>query len=882
MNIRIIAAALATGSCIAALAVPAAAQTQPQSRSYDIPAGSLKAALDAYGRQSGRPIIYRADEVRGAKSAGYRGSAQADQALEAVLSGTGFSARAGEAGSVAVVRENAGSPGIDNAPASADDSAAVDVGGEILVTARKRSETLRDVPTAITAFSSQTLEQIGASDFNDYALRVPGLGFANFGAAPLRGVGPQMSVRGLPDTGYYVGETPIPSANLKLVDINRVEVLKGPQGTLYGASSMSGLVKVVPNIANLGEVEGRGELTLSSTKHGGFNYDVSGMVNAPLVQDKLAVRIVGYKTRQDGFIDKVPATDAAGGLDLGATIKDTNVEKIWGLRASLVARPTEWLDIEASALHENQKAEDVGLYDTFVRDVTGNFGNLSPVVEPNENKLSLYNLTLRADAGAFDVTTSTSYYDMKSYTFEDRALLGNFFVGLLTAQAPAVVAGLVAGGVLPAGSTVVSPPNMTFFAPGSNTTDIHLKRWVQEVRLSSKGQGPLNWTLGGFYQDTSSLADYFGSIPTAVEAATISVDVPGQGIVPFPLLSSDIVINRFTVVDTRELGLFGEVNYELTDKLTLAVGGRLYQSKYAQVLTDRSASIFVPTVLNAPRGKVTDSGFVPKANLSFRPDDDTMLYAQVSKGFRAGSFTDTSGVSPLCADELAEFGLTRGDVVPLKSDTLWSYEGGAKISRLDRRLFVDVAVFYNQWSDLQQAFQFQCGMALSVNAGKARSYGAELAIDARPVDGLSLGLAAGYLNSKITESDSRSILQEGDGFTLAPKWTFAGNGQYSFPMGGGFDGYLRADYQYQSATKFDFQGLPSSRKSAFEVVNARIGITSDRWDAALFVNNLFNEEAVLADLTLGIAGTPVPLGSDNRRIRPFTPRTIGLNFAIRY
>ncbi|MDT9598752.1 TonB-dependent receptor domain-containing protein [Sphingosinicella rhizophila] len=876
MNIRTIAAALSVGTCIAALAVPAHAQTT----NYDIPQGSLKAALDAYGRQSGRPVIYRADDVRGVNTRGYRGTASPDQALEGLLAGTGFTARAGDAGSVAIVRAEVGGPSAEDS--SADENGA---GGEIVVTARKREETLSDVPAAITAFSGRDLEDIGADDFDDYALRVPGLGFTSLGAAGPRGIGPQINIRGLPDTGYYIGETPIPPSNLKLVDINRVEVLKGPQGTLYGTSSMGGLVKIVPNVANVRQLEMRGEGTLSSTKHGGLNYDVNAMINAPIIEDRLALRIVGYKLRKDGFIDRVPATDAFGGLDLGAIEEDVNVEKVWGLRASLVARPTDWLDIELNALHENQKSEDVGFYDTFVRDVTGNFGRLLPIKEPVENKISLYNLTLRADAGIFDITSATSLYKLDSYSVEDRTLLGNFYVGLLTAQGPSIVSSLVAAGLLPPGSTVVSPVNNSFFSVGSNSTDLDTKRWIQEIRLSSKAGGRLNWTIGGFFQDTSTTNLFFGEIPNAAAAATLSVNAPGIGLIPFPLLVNDIVINRLSDSDTRELGLFGEASYDFTDQFTLTLGGRLYKTKFASVLTDLSSSIFVPTVQNFPRASVSDSGFAPKANLSFRPDEDTMLYAQVSKGFRAGSFTNTSAFSPLCSAELAQFGITRGDIVPLKSDTLWSYEGGAKFSRMNRRLFVDAAVFYNDWSDLQQLFLLSCGVGFNVNAGKARSYGAELSIEARPAEGLTLGFAGGYLNTRITEGDPRATLQVGDSFNLSPKWMFAANGEYRFPLDGigeGLNGYLRADYQYQGRTTFDFQNAPTSQKPSLDVVNARMGLVSDRWEAALFVDNLFNEESILADFTLSAVGTPVPIGTNNRRIRPFTPRTIGINVSVKY
>jgi iron complex outermembrane receptor protein len=873
MRTGMITLALAAGASLAAISVPARAQAAVIS--YDIPAGSLKAALDAYGRQSGRPVIYRGEQVRGITSQGYRGSAQADEALNKVLAGTGFTARGGEAGSVAIVRV------ADNRPSADSDISGRDI--DIIVTARRREETLRDVPAALTAFSSRDLEETGADDFDDYAVRVPGLGFTDLGAVPSRGQGPVINIRGIPDAGYYIGETPIPSANLKLVDINRVEVLKGPQGTLYGTSSMGGLVKIVPNAANPSRFEGRVETTLSTTRHGGFNYDVNAMVNAPIVQDKLALRVVGYKVRKDGFIDKVPAIDSFGALNRAATIKGTNVEKVWGVRGSLVAKPTEWLDIELSALHENQRTEDPGFFDTFVRDATGRLGNLSPIKEPAENKISLFNMTLRADAGAFEIISSTSHYRLDAAALEDRSLLSNLYVSSLTSQGAAIVAGAVASGALPAGSTVISPPNTNFFSKGFNTTDVAARRWMQELRLSSTGEGPLRWTVGGFFQDASSDQYFFGSMPGVVAAATLSVNVPGIGVIPLPLLSSNVIINREAELGTRELGLFADASYTFAEKLTLNVGGRYYKTRVSNLSTDLTSSIFVPVVNNFPRASVTDAGFAPKVNLSYRPDQDTLVYAQASKGFRSSSLTNTGTFSPTCAQELNGFGITRGDIVPLKSDTLWSYEAGTKVSGMNRRLFVDAAVFYNQWKDLQQYYILQCGSALFVNAGKARNYGAEVAIDAQPVDGLSLGLAVGYLDTKITQSDPRSLLRAGDDFTLAPKWTFAANAKYGFSLGAGLNAYIRGDWQHQTKTKFDFQNSPISPKPGFTVVNLRTGLVSGRWDAALFVDNVFNEEAILADFTYAVAGgVIVPLGTDNRRIRPFTPRTIGVNMSMRF
>ncbi len=769
---------------------------------------------------------------------------------------------------------------------------------EVIVTATKRAQSERDVPLSIEAFSGQELKDIGAIDFDDFAVRVPGLGFANSGPASLRGssggTGLSINIRGLGGTGgagststaYYLDETPVPSLNLKLVDVERVEILKGPQGTLYGARGFGGLVKIVTNRPRMNEFSGEIAAKISFTDDGGVNHEEELIVNIPIVQDTLSFRAAGYFVRNEGFVDQIPAIDALGNVDQSLAQEDVDDEKTEGARASLLFEPTENFTADLSFIYEHQGLDSLTITDQFLADNFDTLGTLSPTKEPVDNDIFNYNATLTFNAAAFDVTSSTSLFKEKAFNSEDRAFLSNFFVGQFTN--PLVVASflpaLEAASLIPPGTTVASSTNTTYFPFGSfNTSDIDTESFIQEVRLASTHGGPFQWMVGGFYEDTKTDIVFFGESPGAIAAGTVALDAPGIGLIPFPVISTDVVINRRSDRSTRELAAFSELSYSFMDDLTFTAGLRYFDTEVSAGTEDLSASVFAPAIGPATFNQASEDGVTPKFLLSYRASDDALVYAQAVKGFRIGGFTDASAgtPTPTCQSDLAGLGITGDGIVEFESDDLWTYELGAKTSWIDGKLTIDGVAFYNDWQNLQQAILVpSCGISVTQNAGSARSFGFETELSAELAEGLMFSVAYGYLDSKITESDIGG-LPEGSSFTLAPDHSIATSLSYSAPLPGSmsdFDGFVRVDYTYQSDTTFNFLQNFTSPQPAFDTINLRAGIFREDWQVSVFAENVANERAILADTTaLQVGGASRVLGTESRNVRIMRPRTIGVS-----
>jgi iron complex outermembrane receptor protein len=765
---------------------------------------------------------------------------------------------------------------------------------EVIVTATKREETVRDVAMTVTAFSGAQLADMGAVNFDDYAMKVPGLGFSSPGPVAYRGYGPAMNIRGIggtgaePTTGFYIDETPLVSQNIKLYDINRVEILNGPQGTLYGARSYGGLVKVVTNKARADIFEANGSLGISSTERGGLNWETNAMVNIPL-SDEFALRAVAYYVDNGGYIDSVPITNAFGGVDLDNIKRDTNDEETKGGRLSLNWTPSDFFDGQVNVLYEDQFASNVFVLDTWLQDNYGINGVLQGQTEPTGNTIRNYNLTLNFHTSVADITSSTSYSDLDAFNIEDRTAFGNIFMALVTDPAGLVpgIEGAIAAGLLPPGTTIATPlPILDFFSIGYNSTDTANKAFTQEVRMVSTGDGPLQWLTGAYYQDRSSDVLFYGEIPGIVAAGTLQLDIPGFGLVPFPLFNSNIIINRMSGNDTEELGLFGEMDYAFADNWEATVGLRWFDTDYSQGLEDLSTSLFVPTILPPSHFEISEDGFNPKFGLSYRPTDNALLFATASKGFRIGGVTDTGGstATASCESTLNAFGIERGEGLPYDSDSLWTYELGAKTAWADNRVLLDATLYYNDWSDLQQAiFLPVCGIGIFQNAGKAESKGLEINLAAVLTEGLTLGTAFAFMDSEITESDALG-LPVGTQLTLAPEFKGAVNLTYERPLSmdaGRWSFFGRMDYTYQDDALFDFNNSLSSTQPSFHTLGLRAGLTSERWDIIAFADNVTDEDAMLFDLTL-VNGFVIPLGTDNRRIRPLRPPTYGVTFTVRY
>ena len=453
--IRTLAGALSTAACIAALATPAMAQRQ----AFHIPAGSLKSALDAYARQTSRQVIYRADEVGSVRSPGARGTISADAALNALLAGTGFSVRVDSSGALAIVKsgsgQNAGEKGSSREEVDAPTAATEGRNDEILVTAQRVEQKLRDVPISMSVLGGEQLDRSGDSVVDQLG-RVPGVAEAD-----TRVGAKQLTIRGVSSTndwfagtstvGYYLDSVPfgfvrqgfVPDSNA--YDLERVEVLRGPQGTLYGVSALNGVVRVLTAEPDLDEFALKMRVLGSSTKSGGEGYRGDGAINVPIVSGKLALRSAVSYESSPGWIDGPTGSDINDSDNLTARIK---------LRAAL----TDNLSITAMLWHTES---DTGAGPSSARDRT----TIRQIPESSSTNYDIYALRAELDLDAFSITSSTSYMDFSSTS------LISFF------------------------------PGSTDYLSSLFTSN----NFSQEIALTSNTDGPIKWSIGGIYRNVKDL-----------------------------------------------------------------------------------------------------------------------------------------------------------------------------------------------------------------------------------------------------------------------------------------------------------------------------------------------------------------------------------------
>jgi iron complex outermembrane recepter protein len=441
--------ALACGVCIVAMATPANAQ----SRTYNIPAGSLKTALEQYRTQSGRPIIYKADQLRGARSGGVSGAMSADAALEAILAGTLFRAKADSSGAVAIVHVGNGQGTSGDARPSATVSEAGD-GQDIVVTAQRRSEPLQRVPISASVASGKDLDRSNYQGISEVLSTVPGVAISN----AFQGGGTQLSIRGVSAgaplfggssaVAYYLDAVPFgllkstftPDSNP--YDLQRVEVLRGPQGTLYGSSALNGVVRVLTNDADPTAFDFKARASGSRTDKGGFNYRGDMAVNVPLVQDSLAVRAtLGYQN-DSGWIDSPNKSNVNG-------------DHLFSGRFKITAKPTDRLTLNGSVWisRTHYDAPSIGDRQDF---------NTSTLSQPINTDFDSYSLTAGYDLGFARLTSSTSFLRFNN------------------------------------GSLLDLRP-ITF--PLTLFTGLKANVFTQEVSLNSQGDGPWRWSIGGIYRN---------------------------------------------------------------------------------------------------------------------------------------------------------------------------------------------------------------------------------------------------------------------------------------------------------------------------------------------------------------------------------------------
>jgi len=704
----------------------------------------------------------------------------------------------------------------------------------IVVTAQKREQSLLDVPISVTAMTGEKLEAMGADQFADYAASVPGLGFSSVGTFGNRG-SRQINLRGISSNvgsatvGFYINETPLRFVDPRVIDLERIEVLRGPQGTLYGAGAMGGAIRVITAKPNLVDFSGKVAGTLSYTENGETNYSLNGMVNLPLVEGRAALRVTGFYDADGGYIDNeptealpLPATQVStSAAQLVGNAQNYNDETISGYRVALTLEPTDSLTITPSVYHQRHESDAWSAYIAEVGDLKSNFLEMSP----HSEDFTLYDLTLNYDFGGAVLTSSTSFTDFSLLTTEP-------FERVLTAFF---------------GAPYVAPYR----------SNIDQEVFVQEVRLASSGDGPLTWLVGAFYQkDDQTTRQRF-------VAPDINADLFGG----FPVVTNGELFVFDADREETQKAVFGEATYALSPKVDVTLGLRWFDVESTRVGVADGLFNGGQTLTDVTSH---ESGWTPKAEISFHPADDTLIYASVSKGFRPG-FGFVVPPSPLCDADLTALGISSvsGQV---ESDSLWSYETGAKTRVMDGRLTLAGSVYYNRWTNLQQSVELPtCGFVFSANAGAAESRGFELEATFRPIDALVVDLAVGYVNAELTEAAPGVAGAEGDRLLFVPDWNVAVGVTYRHPVGEtDMTAFYHADYQYTGDMNFTFAPLPADLHSrdGYSIAGARVGLETPGWTAAAFVENLFDERPTVGNLRFATSGLLI----NTRR-----PRTVGIS-----
>lgn len=712
---------------------------------------------------------------------------------------------------------------------------------DIIVTANKRPESILDVAGAISAFRGDDLLKNGITSIADFAGQTSGLQFnAGYGtgAPVIRGINTGadfgqsvgITVNGAPvgpSSSFQTGGAS--SLDLDPIDLERVEVLKGPQGTVYGANTLAGLIAYSLREPDLQKPTAIARGGLSGTENGGTSHSVRAAASVPIVEDQLAVRLSGFYDRRAGFIDNNLAN-----------LTNQNHWRSYGVQGSVLAKPSDRLRIFVAGIYQkqNQHAQDQVVYTANRTPRDGDLINNDYLV-PNTNRKTRFAVgKIDYDVDFADLTSVTSYQHLNvNYAFpQETGTLNFIFVNVLPSL----------------GGVTIPPPGLL-----SNDTLNDFKKFTQEVRLTSTGSGPISWLVGGYYTHERSEQEQ------SVNARTISGALA-------PLINPTL---RVTIPTTlTEYSAFGNLTYAFSPAFDITGGlrvGQIDQVNRTLVSGSNFAAynlLFVvsglgsgpPADTGPQEGSKTVATYLATARYHFSRDG--MIFARFATGFRPGGPNfPVPGLDPV-----------------YDPDQTYNYELGLKTKFWDGRGSFDVTGYYLEWKNFL-AFASAGGLSGFANAGDARVYGVEAGATLRPVDGLSLSGTLAFSDSKVTRVNAAAagIAQVGDTLPYNPRWSGSLSAEYRAPVDGRWQAVARGSARFvgsrnsspQSSVAFPNYVLPG-----YSLFDVHAGMESEHVDIDLFVRNLTDKRAQLAAYT--------QLGPNQITVQQ--PRTIGAAVTFKY
>lgn len=822
---------------------------------------------------------------------------------------------------------------------------------EIVVTATRRSEALSKVPISVTAFSQESLDEHGVKDFTDIARFTPGIAIDQTGtnAISIRGIS---SSGGAGTTGIYLDDTPIqmrsvgfnPDDSLpKTFDLDRVEVLRGPQGTLFGAGSEGGTVRYILTAPKLHGSSTYLRSELSFTQNGQPSYELGIAQGTALIDGTLGIRASAWYRKDGGWIDRVDPTSRV------VTERNANHADAYMLRLAAVWQPVANLTFTPSIVYQNAKKHDESTYwPAYSNPDSGNFNNATPERLQVPDKYYLPALKIEANFAHSQLISNTSYYSRD----EETAYQGTVY-DLAYYQALGWPDNPNTGGLSCGPTSVATEPPCDWY-PLIDASGLHLppgfenfqspntvtntqRSWTQEVRWQSTDDASRwRWTLGAFWQQSkeksievlkdSNIVDLFqflyGVDPYDVFLQpplyvlpgfwyTCNGQLPPTGVAYTAIPECAIYYNSNATTD-RQTAVFGELGYSFTDRLRVTFGERVARTSFSLENYADGLENFGPSARSASSSETANT---PKLTFSYQHDPANLYYATYAKGFRAGG-----GNAPLpdfCTPDLDGIGYPNGAPLTYKSDSTQSFEVGSK-NNLGSGFRIATSVYYIRWQDIQQSVYVPggCGLQFTDNLGTAVAKGFDLQAEFSLGD-FKFEVATGYTDARYTKSTTLKspfcpstsdtpclpLANSGNAISgqssinlspgLTPPWTTSVGVQYDFKAGER-PAYVRFDYQYQSRNYWpstlqdpgtsqynrDTYALPKN-----EFAQLRGGVTLGNWGLAAFVDNLFDSHTVL-NYQKGQADCFSPAGcagspSEQENQYTFRPRTIGVTATLR-
>ena len=738
--------------------------------------------------------------------------------------------------------------------------------GDIIVTASKRSESLQKVPTSIGVVDGSAVLEHRIETIEDISRIVPGVSFAAHGGPgqeniSIRGVS---STVGNPTVGIYIDEVPLITASgyegaatPRLIDLDRIEVLRGPQGTLYGASSEGGAIRFLTSQPDPGHFKAMVQADASSTKDGAGNYDLQGAVNVPIISDRVALRISGEVARLSGYVDNY----SRDGTLLRKNVNDENYRVLHASGKVLIG---DDITVTPSLFYQRTRT---GASPNFFPEL-GFYKQSKEVRESGTDTVIIPSLTMTKKLGFADLTSVTSYYIRNIDRTADGTVFNSAAIALFFLD-PAYP------------EHQAENDAILQYVPSPVVVHDRFHTFTQELRLTSKGPGPLHWVAGLFYANQRwshldhEVSTGFSDAFQQIYGFNINQSVLGDPNNP-TLWDGDLVWEVSDTNRVRQYAAFGQVDYDITPHLHLSGGLRYVYAK--EEFSELGAGFFdiggAGTDGTPYRQHQNFKATTPRFSVSYEATPNNNLYATVAKGFRLGGAT-TPNTNSACVAGLNQLGYT--DVpTTYGSDHLWSYEIGSKSMLFDRSLSVNASAYYIDWKQIQQTIIIPiCGGAFNANVGDAEAYGGELELRWKPrgIAGLTLGANFSAEHTAITRTINPDTAAVGEHILNVPDYTLSGSLDYNVPLSSSIDGFIHGDYQYTGPSRGSFIVTDTNyHDPGYGVLNMNLGATMGGTSLSLYVKNVMDDKTVIQRPTT------------NTVVEGYTlrPRTIGVSVSHKF